>query len=611
MSGPSLGARAASGFVGLRVRLFIVSLALVLIGLAGTQWYLSAALGRALEGRSRDELAVRAAMTAAAVSSGGVYDTAHADALLRELARRSEARLTLIDPTGRVTADSSVAPSRLSELDNHRERPEVRDAGRDGVGVARRESGTLQKPFLYAATRLWGPGGAWVVRAAVSPELLRDARTATWRLLAIGALLGLVAAAGMSWFAATLASRPLRMLTETARAMVGDLKVRARLHQDDEVGALAGALDELADNLTASLASLERERDRLGAILEGMVEGVLVTGADGTIALANRAVREMFLVGHDVVGERPVEALRNDDLHALFDDALRDRATITRELAVEGVRPRRVTVRVAPVESPGGGVVAVLSDVTDLRRLETMRRDFVANVSHELRTPVAAIRAAVETLLLGALQRPDAAREFVAIVDRHAERLHLLVEDLLELSKLESRELALKPEALGVEDSITHSIELLGLAAKARRTRVTADVSPDVPAVEADRRGLEHVLTNLIDNAIKYSPEGARVTVRARPRDGSVRVSVEDNGPGIEARHLPRLFERFYRVDTSRSRSLGGTGLGLAIVKHMCEAMRATVSVESAVGQGTTFHVDLRRAPAPREGAGVSPVTRG
>ena len=597
MSGaPSRSRWPAAG--GLRLRLFVVSIMLVAIGLAGTQWYLSSALGRALEGNAREELSTCASMTVAALSASSAFDTARADALLRDLARRSRTRLTLVDPTGRVAADSAVSPADLPALDNHRDRPEVAEAMRTGLGRARRDSGTLHTPFLYAATRLWGPGGAWVVRAAVSPEILRQARIATWRLLAIGALLGLVAAAGMSWLAATLASRPLRGLTATARAMVRDLSVRARLRQSDEVGALAGALDELADNLAASLASLGRERDRLGAILEGMAEGVLVTGADGTIALANRAVREMFLVGRDVVGRSPIEALRNADIHEVFDEALRERATVTREVAVVGVRPRRVMARVAPVDNPDGGAVAVLSDVTELRRLETVRRDFVANVSHELRTPVAAVRAAAETLLLGALQKPDAAREFVQIVDRHGESLHRLVEDLLELSKLESREFAMQLEPLVVEPAIDHAIELMALAAGARKTRVEAAVAPGLPLVVADRRGLEHVLVNLVDNAIKYSPEGARVTLRAIARDGAVRVTVEDNGPGIEARHLPRIFERFYRVDASRSRSLGGTGLGLAIVKHMCDAMGATVSVESAAGRGTSFHVDLRAAAA-------------
>ncbi len=582
--------------LGLRLRLFLVSIALVTVGLVGTQWYLSTALGNVLERNARHELTTATSMTVAAVSAAHAWDTPHADPLLRELARRARARLTLIEPDGVVCADSAVAADALAALDNHNTRPEVRDARRSGLGVIRRDSGTLQRPLLYAAMRVDGPGGQWVVRAAVSPELIREARSATWRLLLIGGLLGLFVAAGMSWLAATLASRPLRTLTDTARAMVGDLTVRARIRSNDEVGALAGALDELADNLATSLASLARERDRLGAMLEGMAEGVLVTDADGHIALANRAVREMFLLGRDVVGRDPIEALRNDELDESFTEAKQSETPVTREVALVGVRPRRVMARVARIEGPEGGVVAVLSDVTELRRLETVRRDFVANVSHELRTPVAAIRAAVETLLLGALDRPDAAREFVSIVDRHAERLHLLVEDLLELSKLESKEFALDPQDLAVGDVVRRAAELMALAAQTRRTRIEVDLADDLPAVEADRRGLEHVLTNLIDNAIKYSPEGSRVTVRARRHGDGLRVTVEDNGPGIEARHLPRLFERFYRIDSSRSRALGGTGLGLAIVKHLCEAMRATVSVESAVGRGTAFHVDLREA---------------
>jgi two-component system phosphate regulon sensor histidine kinase PhoR len=435
--------------------------------------------------------------------------------------------------------------------------------------------------------------GGWWLRAAIPAGT--DAALA-WRLVGAGVLLGALVAAGMSSLAVALASRPIRDLTETARAMVNDFSVRARLRRDDDVGALGGALDALADHLTRSLANLERERDRLGAILEGMVEGVLVTDADGNVALANRAVREMFGVTRDVVGVTPIEALRNAELHEAFEAARRERTTVSRELTVMGDRPRQVTVRVAPVDSPAAGAVAVISDVTELRRLETVRRDFVANVSHELRTPVAAIRASVETLQLGAADDPAAAREFVAIIDRHGERLHRLVEDLLELSKLESREYALALSPVDVPSAVDHAIEMLAVAAQARRAQVTADVAPDVSVAQADRPSLDHVLTNLIENAIKYSPEGAAVTVRARRQGDRVRLSVEDNGPGIEGRHLGRIFERFYRVDTGRSRALGGTGLGLAIVRHLCEAMRAPVSVESAVGRGTTFHVDLLAA---------------
>jgi two-component system phosphate regulon sensor histidine kinase PhoR len=251
-------------------------------------------------------------------------------------------------------------------------------------------------------------------------------------------------------------------------------------------------------------------------------------------------------------------------------------------------------VRIAPLEARGRGTVAVLSDVTELRRLESMRRDFVANVSHELRTPIAAVRAAVETLLGGALTHPEAAREFVTIIERHTERLHRLVEDLLELSRIEAKELTLTLAPTAVGPALAHTVELFDLAARRRNTRLVCEIARELPPVSVDRHALEHVLSNLIDNAIKYSPEGATVTVRAQRREDRVRLSVADTGMGIDARHLPRLFERFYRIDAGRSRPLGGTGLGLAIVKHLAEAMDARVSVESAIGQGTVFHVDLR-----------------
>jgi two-component system phosphate regulon sensor histidine kinase PhoR len=406
------------------------------------------------------------------------------------------------------------------------------------------------------------------------------------------ALLGLAAAAALSTFGVQLLSRPVRELTATARAMLRDLSVRTRLRSTDEIGALAGALDELADGLTASLSSLERGRNRLEAILEAMAEGVLVTAADGRIVVANLALREMFLVGRDVVGRPPIEAIRNAELQELLTDAARADTTVAREIAVSGVRPRRVMVRAAPL-GDAAGAVAVLSDVTELRRLETIRRDFVANVSHELRTPIAAVRAAVETLQGTAIADPEAAREFVSIIDRHAARLHHLVEDLLELSRIEAKELKLSLERVDVGAAIAHATELLAIAAGKKNIRLTSHIAPDAPAAYADPRALGHVLGNLIDNAIKYAPEGSTVAIAARPHGGGVQVSVQDTGPGIEAKHLPRLFERFYRVDPGRSRQLGGTGLGLAIVKHLAEAMDASVSVESTLGRGTTFYVQL------------------
>lgn len=596
------GARTHRRFsLGLRARLLFISIALVAVGLLLAQWFISAALDRSLRAHAQEQRLTESSLIAAAVRAVGAWDTATADPLVREFATRVHDRVTLVAPDGRVVADSAIPVWRLPSVTNHGARPEVVEAIRTGRGVAQRQSVTVHRNLTYAATRIDGPGGEWVLRLAVSTALEEVTRAALWRLLGVGGALGLLVAAGMSWLAVALAARPLRRLTETARAMVHDLSVRSRIDLDDDVGALAGALDELADNLASTLGKLERERDRLGAILESMAEGVLVTDARGQVVLANRALREMFLLGGDVEGREPIEVVRNADLHELFAEAARSSVPTSRELSIEGVRPRRVMARVAPVEQAGAGAVAVLSDVTELRRLEGLRREFVANVSHELRTPVAAVRAAVETLQSGALDEPKFAKEFVGIIERHADRLRRLVEDLLELSRIEAKEMQLRPESLSLEEQCEHVVELFALAAKSKKTQLSVSVGADAGVVFADRRGLEHVLTNLVDNAIKYAGEGATVTVRARALDAErARVTVEDTGPGIEARHLPRLFERFYRVDTGRSRQLGGTGLGLAIVKHMAEAMGAKVTVESEVGKGTRFHVDLSRAPAAR-----------
>ena len=591
------GARTHRRFsLGLRARLLFISIALVAVGLLLAQWFISAALDRSLRAHAQEQRLTESSLIAAAVRAVGAWDTAAADPLVREFASRLHDRVTLVAPDGRVVADSAIPAWRLPSVTNHGARPEVVEAIRTGRGVAQRQSVTVHRDLTYAATRIDGPGGEWVLRVAVSSALEEVTRAALWRLLGVGGALGLLVAAGMSWLAVALAARPLRRLTETAHAMVHDLSVRSRIDLDDDVGALAGALDELADNLASTLGKLERERDRLGAILESMAEGVLVTDANGQVVLANRALREMFLLGGDVEGREPIEVVRNADLHELFAEAARSSGPTSRELSIEGLRPRRVMARVAPVEQAGAGAVAVLSDVTELRRLETVRRDFVANVSHELRTPVAAIRGAAETLLLGGAQHAETAFEFATMIDRHAERLHRLVEDLLELSRIEARELRIDPGPLELRSEAERARELLSLAAQARRTEVRVEVG--ALTVLADQAALEHVLTNLLENAIKYSPEGSVVTVRAERRGETVRTLVEDDGPGIEARHLPRLFERFYRVDAGRSRQVGGTGLGLAIVKHLAEAMGGAVGVESTVGRGSRFWIDLPVAPA-------------
>jgi two-component system phosphate regulon sensor histidine kinase PhoR len=386
-------------------------------------------------------------------------------------------------------------------------------------------------------------------------------------------------------------------LTVAARRMSqGDLSVRTRLHGRDELAELGSYLDQLAGTLSLTLGGLRSEVDLQRRILEAMHEGVVVVDRDGRIQLVNPALRAMLLLGTDAVGKLLMETVRHAQLHTMLEDArdfLDDRPV---EIELPGLKPRRVLVQAAPLSGDDQGLLFVFVDVTELRRLESLRRDFVANASHELRTPIAAVRSATETLRNGALSDEVAAARFLDIIERNSVRLQNLVEDMLELSKLESNEFQLKSERVELERVVPLVLALFRERADKKGVRLGAELAAPLPDIEGDARALEHVLSNLVDNAVKYCPAGASILVRASADNGRVRLVVADTGPGIAPEHLSRVFERFYRVDAGRSRDLGGTGLGLSIVKHMVEAMRGKVSVESGEGKGSTFTVSLPRA---------------
>ena len=316
----------------------------------------------------------------------------------------------------------------------------------------------------------------------------------------------------------------------------------------------------------------------------------------GRIAMINPALREMLLLGSDAVGHAPIECIRNADLHGLLDRARKTGTDQSGEIEIGGIKPGRLLVHAAPLQGEGTGILAVLVDVTEVRRLETIRRDFVANVSHELRTPIATIAAAVETLRDAPPTDPRAMASFIEMIDRNSQRMMGLINDLLDLSRIESSEFHLNVEPIEIRAAVERVLAPLEAPAESKRILLKQEIAPDLPPIAADRRALDQVLTNLIDNAVKYSPEGASVTVRAAATSTGIRISVEDTGPGIDERHRTRLFERFYRVDTGRSRELGGTGLGLSIVKHLAEAMGGAVEVESALGKGSTFTITLPSA---------------
>jgi two-component system, OmpR family, phosphate regulon sensor histidine kinase PhoR len=582
--------------LGIRGKLFLISLGLLLASLTAAEIYLLPAVEHDLTERIRQDLHLRVRLVAERARSAALAGETDMDALADRLGAVAGARVTFIRLDGQVIGDSEVEGAQLATLENHRARPEIAAAlaGRTADDI--RYSATIHRRMLYSAAPV--PDAETMVARLSLPLVWVDAAKARTRALLLGgAAVALVVAILLASLAAVVLSRGLRSLTAVARRMAGgDLEARSRLTSADEIGELGRALDHLAHNLSRTVGELRHDRDLLGRILESMREGVLVMDAEHRILLANPSLRDTLALGSDVVGRSTIEVIRNAELHAMVDKVAATGETLVGEIEVAGIKPRRLLVHAARLSGEPRALLLVLFDVTEMRRLETIRRDFVANVSHELRTPVASLRSAAETLRTALDRDPKSAAEFIDIIERNSKRLGDLIVDLLDLSRIEARELRLSKQALDVPRLVDRTLATFAERAAARGIRLGTEMPAGLAPAAGDPIAFDRVLTNLVDNAIKYAPDGARVTVGAGEGKDKIVVTVADTGPGIEERHLPRLFERFYRVDPGRSREMGGTGLGLSIVKHLIEAMDGEVSVQSEPGKGSTFTFSLPRA---------------
>ncbi|HUF31358.1 MAG TPA: ATP-binding protein, partial [Gemmatimonadaceae bacterium] len=489
------------------------------------------------------------------------------------------ARVTLVGPDGRVVGDSDESTDNLPRLENHASRPEIRGALDSGVGRARRTSASLGREQLYVAVR--APLG--VVRLSVDPANVdSQVRRTQWSVLVVGATALLVASALAMLFARGF-GRQLAELRDVAQALAsGDLSRRPVLAAPGEVGELAAAVHRMAEQLDSRLQAMERDDLLLAATIESLSEGVIVVDSARQVIRANDAARH--LLGVDDSPPFASERLPRDRvLRDALAEALEGGTTEEMEFAFGD----RMLVLRAKSLADGGAVLAV-RDVTASRRLEATRRDFVANVSHELKTPLTVISGFAETLL-DEEGEPAQRRRFAEAIQSSAHRMQRMVDDLLDLSRIESG--GWKPAPTTLDTSVVVGDTLLPFRPAAERKGITLDVdiAPDVRTVYADATALRQILSNLVDNAIRHTAAGGRVTAFATVEDNGVWIGVRDTGVGISPAHLPRIFERFYRVDAARSRDGGGTGLGLAIVKHLIEGHGGRVRAESVQGSGTTI----------------------
>ncbi len=580
----------------------LCSYLLLILLLGGGLWlYLERRLEALQLAVLQGELLTEAKLAVLVAESGVRVMAQDAPVVAASLGRAGSARVTIIGKDGRVVGDSEVPPERLGELENHLDRPEVRAALTAGNGLAFRYSTTLKTDMLYVASSFQTSGGPAVVRLALPLATVNQAGTQMNTLLGAGLATGLILAMLFSYILSRIISRPLQLIADSALEIGrGNFRQRLSVRGSDELSEVATVMNEMSSRIETQMEKLEREKGRLDAILRGMGEGLMVTNSVGAISLINPAFCELFGVPATAVGRPLIEIARHPELNACYRQAAGERTEYRREITIPGIlRERVLLTHWVPLSDQQKflGVVAVFHDISDLKRLEKIRKDFVANVSHELKTPVTVIKGYAEALLDGlVISDPERAISFIEIIRNHSERQAELIGNLLTLSELESKEFTLELHPFDLAGAARRAVAFLGSKAAQHEATVRMTGFDGMPPVLIDPGRIEQVFVNLLDNAIKYTPAKGEVELSVVVEPERVVVTVRDHGPGIPPQSLPRLFERFYRVDEGRSREDGGNGLGLAIVKHLVQLHGGSVWVESTPGQGSAFSFTLKRS---------------
>lgn len=574
--------------MGNRSKLTLVTLGLVAVVDLLVGVYLERELRASLVADMWAELERHARSAEEMLVLSGATEPGLADEVADRAGLSTSARVSIVDRSGRVVGDSEFAVSELASLGSHADRPEIEAAFAGRVGQSMRLSSSVGEAMLYVAVARGGGAEPWAVRAALPLGRMQATVGRMRRAIALAGVISLVIAALLASLVSKLVSTTLRSIVTTAQAVAGP---RSRTGEE----GVRQSLSQMAAELEKALSLLAAERNRFEAVLQTMDQAVISLDERQRVRTVNPAARKLLNLRHDVEGQTLLEAVRIPALKELVEAAEIGSST-SREFEIPGVG-RQVEAR-ATMQG-NGGLVVVIIDVTEIRRLERIRRDFVANVSHELRTPISVIRANTETLLSGGLDEPERARQFVEAVLRHAERLGRLVSDLLDISRIEAGRFPLKPTHLNVADTVDHILDSVEVEATAKDVDLEVDIDEDL-TISADRKALEQILINLVSNAVKYTGEHGHVTVTAQPGDEHLRFEVIDDGAGIDPVHRERIFERFYRVDPGRSRDMGGTGLGLSIVKHLVDAMGGQVGIDSRSPHGSIFWFTVPREPVAR-----------
>lgn len=576
-------------------------LLITLVSLLAATWFASLSLRQSFLSQHAADLEARARLVQEQILERlDPLDKHGIDLFCKKVGEKVSIRMTVILPSGKVVGDSHEDPSRM---DNHVDRPEVIQALNGKVGVSTRYSRTLGEEMMYVGVPLTRDGTQTaVVRMSIPFVSIDEAMRGIEIRIALGGLLIAIFATIVSLWVSRRISRPLEEMKRGAENFArGELDHRLAVPDTEEMRGLAEAMNQMAAQLSERIATVIRQRRELEAVLSSMVEGVIGVDTDERVINMNEAAARIFECSKTEAQGRSIqEVVRNTDLQAFVKTALSSEKTVEKDILVYSKDERVLSGHGSVLRDAKGGragALIVLNDVTRLRKLENIRKDFVANVSHEIKTPITAIKGFVETLRDSGEKTEEETARFLAIIHKHVNRLEAIIEDLMSLSRIERE--AEREELLLTKDRVKTVLQtaIQVCEGRAEEKKIAIGLScPEDISARIDPPLLEQAVVNLLDNAIKYSEPEKEVHIEAVQTDKATVIHVRDQGRGIAREHLPRLFERFYRVDKARSRKMGGTGLGLAIVKHIIEAHGGRIEVESLLGKGSTFSIILPKA---------------
>jgi len=579
-------------------QIFPSFLLITLFSLLAVSWYASSSMRHFFLDQTAVDLSVRAVLLEKQISAHlSPIDPPAVDSICKSMGIKSSTRYTVILPSGKVIGDSRETPHLM---DNHANRPEISRALDGEVGQAIRYSNTLLQSMMYVARPILENGNIRAVIRAALPTTFIDRELHSIQLkIALGGLLIAITAAGVSLWISRRITRPIEAIKQSAGHFAeGDFSRRLEAPDSEEMAGLADALNQMAAQLDLRINTIVRQRNEFETVLASMLEGVIAFDNEEKIINMNAAAAEFFNCRPEEIQSRDLqEVIRNSALQQFVRNSISSKALAEDDISLYHNGEKTLHMQSSPLLDANKehiGTLVVFNDVTHFRRLENMRRDFVANVSHEIKTPLTAIKGFVETLHQGSVDNPEEADRFLGIINRHVDRLSAIVEDLLSLSRIEREDEGKTIELADgyIKDVFKSAMQICRSNAEEKNIALTPECADQIVA-KYDANLLEQAVVNLLDNAIKYSEPRSTIHLKARRNESEIEIRVEDQGMGIAKKHLPRLFERFYRVDKARSRTMGGTGLGLAIVKHIAQAHGGDVTVESTLGKGSTFTIRL------------------